>query len=297
MCLIIVKSSGVDLPDDSVIRKAESSNDDGIGIAWYKPGDNIVRIKKDFKDSIEFISWSKDNLKKEDKVMIHFRWRTHGLNDIGNRHPFPITRNITMLRSPELVCRFSVAHNGVFSGYEHNKFSDTQKFIMDILASNKVKLHLTNPAIQKLINNHISGSRVSTLDYKGNLILFGKFEEENGLYFSNNYWKHTSPASYEYGQIGWQRGWDDDEYDEAITKKEISNPYHCEICNKRNSTGTIMMLGTVLDICKKCNDKIEAGKVKPCASCEEFFHVNNMQVIRDLDNEWVCDRCAKDFLM
>jgi len=153
MCLIISKPKGVALPIKKHLVEAEKNNPDGIGIAYYK-NNGIVRIKKTFRNVHSLYKFLKANITAEDILLIHFRIATSGKVDKGNRHPFPITLNKQLLRKEELSCRFAVAHNGVISQYGgHKKYSDSQKFIIDILANKRIKANLSNGARSAVQND------------------------------------------------------------------------------------------------------------------------------------------------
>ena len=192
-CIIVIKVKGVELPKEEHLRNCALRNKDGTGVAFIKEGETEIRIKKDFENLDKFIKWFYDNIKKEDVCIIHFRFATHGLVDIGNRHPFPITKNKEMLRKSELICQMAVAHNGVISSYgHHEKFSDTQKFILDILSDDVVKNNISNPAVQKLISNFLSGDRLAILLTTGAVYTWGNWEKEGELFYSNDGYKERN---------------------------------------------------------------------------------------------------------
>jgi hypothetical protein len=184
MCLIAVKPYGTDLPDKQKLKNGYEANKDGAGIAYWRKNKRI-KIKKDFESFEDFYTYLAENIKKEDSVIIHFRLATHGLVDKGNRHPFPITKNKKRLRTLKLTCGQAVAHNGVIDGYKHKKFSDTQKFILDILADPKIKNNLKSKTIQKILSRYIDGDRLAILDSDGSIILLGEFIEDSGCLYSN----------------------------------------------------------------------------------------------------------------
>ncbi len=190
MCLIITKSKNVNLPEEKILNSAASTNKDGIGIALHKDNTNEILIKKDFFSVIHLSKYLKENVKKEDSLIIHFRVATAGLVDEGNRHPFPITKVKEDMRKTILTTDFAVAHNGVLSQYnKHEIFSDTQKFIMDILADEEIKNNLQSPVIQKLITNFIDGDKLAIMLNTGEIILLGSFFTDEELNYSNLGWK------------------------------------------------------------------------------------------------------------
>jgi len=242
MCLIISKPKGVALPIKKHLVEAEKNNPDGIGIAYYK-NNGIVRIKKTFRNVHSLYKFLKANITAEDILLIHFRIATSGKVDKGNRHPFPITLNKQLLRKEELSCRFAVAHNGVISQYGgHKKYSDSQKFIIDILANKRIKYNLLDRSIQKLICSYISPDRLSILTYEGNLILLGKhIEDKDGCFYSND--------SYEEIDTKWLT--EITEYNRKSKRYETKDEYaQCEYCGKWADTIETMKNGE--RICEEC---------------------------------------------
>jgi len=194
MCVIALKLKGIALPKESSMKNCEDRNKDGIGIALYRDGANEILIKKDFKDADALNVWLKENVKLEDTCMMHFRYATHGLKDCGNRHPFPVTKNKEMMRQTELVCQMAVVHNGVISQYgNETKFSDTQQFVMDILAEEAIKNNLQVEAVQKLIGNYIEQDRLAIMLPDGIIYTWNKWIEFEGIYYSNDSYEEHKP--------------------------------------------------------------------------------------------------------
>lgn len=318
MCLIAVKTPGVDFPQEKYMLHAETRNSDGIGIMYWKNGSSEVNIKKNFINAKHMISWCKENIAKEDSLVIHFRFATHGLKDIGNRHPFPITKNTELLRKPELVCQIAVAHNGVISSYgHHQKFSDTQKFILDILADESIKTNLHSEAVIKLINTFIDGDKLAILHNNGDIQMFGNFEKEEDIYYSNSGYK-----PYTYGNLLGFRGYGDDYYFD----KEHSNnssigkvangckvPFKglCEGCNTTTYVMTVELEGDEgtkieFNLCKKCRRDYKKGKLDllaediesetVCDSCGEFFPTKDLIEIQMEEKMFICETCNKAYI-
>lgn len=203
MCIIAVKPKGIKLPNKSTLYNCYRTNQDGIGVAYLKDGENLVNIKKDFATLKSFKKWLYKNISINDTAIIHFRFATSGLVDNGNCHPFPITNNVMRMREPNLRCKVAIAHNGVLNDYSgHNKFSDTQKFISDILSSSAIKDNIFNPEIQKLIEHYIEGDRLSILNGQGDVALIGDWQESGGIHYSNGGFKPFGYQSYKSGIHG-----------------------------------------------------------------------------------------------
>jgi hypothetical protein len=259
MCLIAVKKCGANLPKDEHLLEAEIRNKDGIGVAFWKPGTSEVVIKKDFKDSLELIVWLKCNIHQEDACIIHFRFATHGLIDMGNRHPFPITKNTELLRKTSLVCQSAMAHNGTIDGYEHKKFSDTQKFVLDILSDETVKNNLENDAVRKLLSGFLGGDRMSILKNDGTIYLFGNWITEGDIVYSNSGYKPYIAPVYNYSS-SYQGN-----FGRPTSKNSEIYVDVCDGCNKNKSLKFIFLDeadDTGVALCKSCRKQYKKGKLK-----------------------------------
>ena len=279
MCLGAVKYAGAELPKDEHLKEAEVRNKDGIGVSYWKPGSTEVNIKKDFKDVSELISWLKENIKKEDVCLIHFRLATHGLVDVGNRHPFPVTKNKELLRKVELVCQMSAIHNGILNQYgDHKKYSDTQKFILDILAEEDIKNNLDNEKIRKLIGFYLGGDRLAILRNDGTVFLFGEWVKEGDIFYSNSGYKsYILTNSY----------FDRRKGDSYVTT--------CEGCGEDKNCKWISDLTDKIQewlLCKSCRKQYRKGKL----TVENFFI--NMDERDCEDAKWKtvdkqCENCRQ----
>lgn len=248
MCIIAVKMKGGALPKEEHLRNCENRNKDGIGIAVLKEGKSEIAIKKDFPDIDVFVKWFYENVKPEDACIIHYRYATHGLKDIGNRHPFPITKNKELLRQPESICKMVMAHNGIISQYgAHATFSDTQKFVLDILSDDAIKNNIENPAVQKLISNFLGSDRLVIMMSDGTMWLWGDWTTEGNIKYSND--------GYAIKTITWgmqtfrPSKWKNESYG------YVDN---CEACGDK--TFVQANAGTFnYGICKKCRKKLKKG--------------------------------------
>ena len=247
MCVIVSKGMGVALPKDEYLRNAADNNKDGIGAALHKAGTNEVIIKKDFLNVEALLTWLHLVVVPEDSLIIHFRIATSGLVDEGNRHPFPITKNKELLRETNLVCQSAVAHNGVLTDYgKHATYSDSQKFILDILSDDAIKNNLTNPTILKLINSFLSRDRLCIMLATGQQILLGDFHEDEKVKYSNLSYKTSYKRVY--------RGTTENVYNYKHTVPVVTGKQDwCEGCKK-----------TQPDVRKMNYKKAEVNLCKPC---------------------------------
>lgn len=196
MCIIIAKEKGLELPNEEILNTCWENNNDGAGIMYHKPGMDHIRILKgfmDFKDLLESIKELK--LTKEDSIVYHFRWTTHGGTTPGNTHPFPITDKINFLKALNVKTDIGIAHNGIIPiKPSDDKISDTMEFIKSYLADLKKNGALFHPQSIKLMKNETGFSKYAFLNKNGNIQLIGKgwvIDKETGLKFSNSGYKET----------------------------------------------------------------------------------------------------------
>jgi len=284
MCLIAVKETGVDIPKEEYLRNGALKNSDGTGIAWKKAKDNKIKIKKDFDSFGEFYEFINKNITKEDILIIHFRWATAGLKDKGNRHPFPIIKDKDKIREVEMDCKMVAAHNGVISQFSEYRdtskkyltgvFSDTQKFILEILADGAVKNNLNSEAIQMLINDFLRGDRLVTLKNNGDLLYFGDWKTEEGIMYSNdsysktiirnrepiNKWKNTKEEIFDWKKY-YLNGYKIPKEQKQIETNIENSTIACEGCGKYKKTKQYLREGTIYYLCKKCRKKANKGKL------------------------------------
>lgn len=269
MCMISVKPAGINIPDKKSLQNACSKNRDGLGLAHWKAG-RLIHIRKDFNSFETFYAYLKNNVKKEDVALIHFRLATHGLKDKGNRHPFPITRNIKRLRTLDLYCKQAVVHNGVIMGYNHKKLSDTQKFVIDILASSKVKNNLQSRVIQKMLAKYIDGDKLAIIDTDGAIILLGEFIKHKGCFYSNDDFKYVMD-----------------------TKPNIWAQAGCNACFERNKT-VEWRRDYQEFLCTRCYNRWETEGFAKILEDDELAHVPNkddsISSLEDTDSEFDATR-------
>ena len=277
MCIIAVKQEGVDLPLEKHLRNCEIRNKDGMGIALLKYQTNEIVVKKDFENIDAFIMWFYANVKKEDTCIVHFRYATHGLVDVGNRHPFPVTKNKELLRQAESICKMVVAHNGVISNYGHHAtFSDTQKFIVDILADEAVKTNLESDSVRKLISNFIGTDRLVVLNHDKTIYLWGTWEKEKDVYYSNDGYKEVEVPRYwnNYPTKLVNGNWVCDIKDEHYGYQDV-----CDGCGSTKKTNLYSnKQGAYFALCRSCRKKMKKGKLN-LGSLEQFGQSNKEEEI------------------
>ena len=158
-----------------------------------------------------------DDLKKL-AMILHFRITTHGGTSQENTHPFPISKDIEDLKNLSMRKLNSVvAHNGIVSCVSVGKketISDTMKFISEQLSviQELNKEWYKNDRVMDMLHDMIE-SKLCVMTGDGEMRFSGDFYEEEGVMFSNLYWKTNTGLRTGYCSL----------YD--VYDREYANPY------------------------------------------------------------------------
>lgn len=190
MCIIIVKPAGIAFPTEAVLRNCWSSNRDGFG-AMYRKEDGKIQIEKGYMTLNEVLNWRARHAASllNTDVVMHFRLSTHGGVSAGNTHPFPITDHIGDLRRLNFVCDRAIAHNGILNefGRAKSSLSDTMIFVKHLAGMNAPTF--IGSAISKQTGKFVYMNGTDT-------IMFGIFNEENGIFYSNYSYRTSGVTVY-----------------------------------------------------------------------------------------------------
>lgn len=183
MCILVIKPSGIQMPKKEILENCFYNNEDGAGFA-YADGRKLFLSKghmtfDKFYEALE----SRGDLTKY-PVMLHFRIATHGTVRAENTHPFNVIDGVV------------AAHNGILSIKPVGDMTDSETFFKYICAPVIKHTGIKSKELESVVTHIIETSKVAFLDDKGALAMFGKFETENGVYYSN-----TTYKSY-YGRYG-----------------------------------------------------------------------------------------------
>jgi glutamine phosphoribosylpyrophosphate amidotransferase len=178
-----------------MLRKMFKANPHSAGYMYARNG-NVV-IHKGYK-SIEELMTDLDyeRFTENDVVIYHFRISTQA-NRIEMSQPFPITREIEELEALDIVADMGIAHNGIISKTSNGdtELTDTAIYIRRYVAGREI----TNEFVKNLAED-TEGNRIAILEGDGKFHLTGTWTYDNGLYYSNEYWKNSyrSSAYYRY---------------------------------------------------------------------------------------------------
>jgi len=258
MCLIICKKCGHRV-DQGIIEKAWETNPDGAGIAIYSAG--VWNIRKGLM-TLESLMDALPKKQEDHSIIIHLRIATSGIVSAGLTHPFPLSEPGKLL-STTTQAKTVMAHNGIINlGYPSEEqlmtYSDTYLLCRDILTGiperdDKILHYASASGSGKFCYAH--GARVK---------LYGKWEYEDGIAYSNMYWKRPR-FSWTYNYRYWNG---------AITK--------CDIC--KGAKGKLYSLDSYHDdftyrVCLSCAESLG----QRCADCGNNYVIT--------DDSHICFEC------
>ncbi len=165
MCLIIRCEKDKPLSRE-LLEDMQRRNDDGFGFMWIQ--DNKLKTHKNNSDDFELL-WSKYEELKAFNPFIHLRYKTHGLIDHTNTHPYPCGHGIYLM------------HNGIVNvndSSDRDK-SDTWHFIDQLikplidLSPNPHKV-IRSDKFRKLIENWMGNNTRMVFGDRGGFIIFNE---------------------------------------------------------------------------------------------------------------------------
>lgn len=167
MCVLVVCEAGHALPSREVLKAMHRANPHGMGFAskslHYK-GMNFER----FYQRLQFVP-------QDENVIIHFRYATHGSVCAKNCHPFK---------------KGSIwfAHNGILDIEPDGDMTDSETAFRNILYPVAREYGVFSQELAATVDEVIGYSKFAFLDKKGNVMMFGNFEQYHGLWCSNMNW-------------------------------------------------------------------------------------------------------------
>lgn len=179
-CVIIYLKKGVKISKDE-LKDAFNSNPDGAGIAYIK--NEKVHYSKGYKTFKEFYNKNL-NIIDDDSIerVIHFRITSRGETLPEQCHPFLLSDNkedMALLnyegKTTVLFMNGTIFNQKLISG-----LNDTASYIIENLYDNGHDF--------KMISKD-TGAKWAIVESTG-VSLFGDFEEDDGVYYSNLYHRH-----------------------------------------------------------------------------------------------------------
>lgn len=190
MCIICISKAGKRQPTKQELTTMWYRNPDGAG--YMTARDGKVEIHKGFMSFKEFYRNVKaEQFTRDDVVIYHFRIATQAGITPWMTHPFPYTKSLEACTALDVDCQLGIAHNGIIklTSDGDKEYSDTAKFITEYLSRViRKNSDLRDRTTLKIIELLAEG-RWALLDKSGYVATIGKWEEEDGLMYSNTSYK------------------------------------------------------------------------------------------------------------
>lgn len=242
MCIIAIKPEGIEV-DEDIIEACWYNNPDGAGMMFHVEGG--VQIVKGFMEYEELTDYIAANRKflEDNMIVFHFRISTHGLTNIANTHPFPMSSVGKERAARNLIAPLAFVHNGILLNKGDKVNSDTCE-----LANN-----LSYMSLKKRMKflSKLGGptNKFAVMD-KDRTTIIGEFEEEYGWYFSNysyEIWQPRREWPVDECSMYNNPAWDDDDDVDLMT----------------GTNGTTYPLGEV-GVCVECGVGCDKGICDDC---------------------------------
>lgn len=189
MCVIAYVPSNAVISDET-IQTMFKNNPDGAGLMWKPLDGSPVQILKGFMKLEELLE-AFHRIPSQCEKAIHCRIATSGAISTATCHPFPVRSSVDTMRKCQDQTSMALMHNGIISyctpkGGMKARHSDTMEFAQDILFP--LRNQLDKFPIRTLLEES-TNSRLLIFRQYGGTIKLGKWEEENGVYYSNQTYK------------------------------------------------------------------------------------------------------------
>lgn len=251
MCLISVCPKGTKKYSDEVIQFIKvgvSSNRDGSGFMFKRDGESLINVKKGYKSAKELLDAIKEaNLNDNDELVIHHRIGTSGKKIATNNHPFVVSRDHeTIININCITDKPCLVHNGVFWGLDRYEelnpdFSDTYAFVRYVMSNTLELLNNDKHLFEKVFSDILGYNKVCLLMPNKDLIMLGKFVEENGYYHS-----HSGFKDYSYRDVGGRQ--ESAGFTTAGGTKTGTHQLKLPMNTSSNSKLPVMLTGELIDI-------------------------------------------------
>ena len=205
MCIIAYVPSGKQITQE-MMKVNFNNNPDGAGVMWKEAKSDKVHIKKGFR-TVEDLMNEYYKLPIELERAVHFRIATSGKISTATCHPFPVRKDVEEMKKGEDITDMALMHNGIIpfctpKGGMSATFSDTMVFASKFLY--QLKGMIKSEAVQELIE-HADNSRFLIFSKNNEPILLGKWEEKDGIMYSNGTFRYEKRAySCGYGKDWWK---------------------------------------------------------------------------------------------
>ena len=173
MCIICIVPAGQDLPSRQELLDMHYQNPHGCGFVSKSLHYRGMSFETFYK-RLQFVP-------KNEDVIIHFRYATHGSVCAKNCHPFK-------------QGKIWFAHNGILDITPRGDMTDSETAFRDYIYPAIKDYGLDSYECNMVIEDIRGCSRFAILDAEGNAHKYGNYEKYHGRYYSNT--RHLNRGSY-----------------------------------------------------------------------------------------------------
>lgn len=196
MCIIAYKPLDKTV-DIKTLANCFENNSDGCGFMTVQ-GKQVVGRKGYMKfeemvqslAELDFLDEKQENVIRPAGMVFHFRIGTHGGVGPGVTHPFPIHKEVDVLKQLMWTAPTGIAHNGIISGVDFDntkEISDTMAFIRDFISKPLLASNLHDEDLLNFMSHSLKGNKFAIMHATGDVFLLGDWvESTDGISFSNH---------------------------------------------------------------------------------------------------------------
>lgn len=164
MCVICVIPAGHSLPTKSELYAMRRQNPHGMGFVSKSLHCKGMDFEK-FYNRLQFVP-------RDEDIIIHFRYATHGSVCAKNCHPF---------NKGDIW----FAHNGILDIEPRGDMTDSETAFKDYIYPVIKEYGLDSDEVLTVVDELIGYSKFAILGDDGIVRMYGHFTKVNGLYYSN----------------------------------------------------------------------------------------------------------------
>jgi hypothetical protein len=188
MCLIIVGNKNNIVKEQTILKNALDSNNDGFGLMYFKNDDVVSKktLSKDFKDITNLIQSVFNDIDEESKLGLHFRFATQGAKDKINCHPLTILSKEEHGRSIKLMHNSPMLPTAIIDKDRSDTHQFVKYYLRPVLKSNPDLIY--NQKWLEQLNSDVDSSRLVFADGKSKTFIYVNkklWSKKNKIWFSN----------------------------------------------------------------------------------------------------------------
>ena len=223
MCLIIVGNKNNIVKEQTILKNALDSNNDGFGLMYFKNDDVVSKktLSKDFKDITNLIQSVFNDIDEDSKLGLHFRFATQGAKDKINCHPLTVLSKEEHGRSIKLMHNSPMLPTAIIDKDRSDTHQFVKYYLRPVLKSNPDLIY--NQKWLEQLNSDVDSSRLVFADGKSKTFIYVNkklWSKKNKIWFSNDNsfqskWSWNRNYTHGYSGYGYN-SWDYEDEKEDI---------------------------------------------------------------------------------